>query len=393
MERSGAVLQRVVNGLRSRVIGVGTDKSSIDSQTPSQPTPEVRYFPQEEDRHAEDLRLSIGELFPLMAFRQVPQYSLERITMPIAGSDLMDASQTRGLIGGIERFRCVNVSLQCGLDEDLPIFPHIGTFLTVTVPHSRSQKCGLDLWSARSYHASRPEDFRERKSFVAFRQDQDSLQEVDLFDESLTSKNRAHQVVGELKAIFRRLRSEFLTSEASRIHLTPAQKAMVEAVTRRGMAIHQNPGSRGLRDQFVLIGSIGEKRELLDLTVIFSAASNLGKSEWKNPRVLDHLDLNWGERKIRGLTTSEIIVNPQRAEDHNYRFKGRGTLRVWRKGANEHLASVSTNLHQVDNLRPFVSVPDYLSAMFKRHLCERLNVPLDKNAAYSGVLLGTSIPD
>ncbi len=393
MERpKGAVLERVGELWRG-LTAWGTVQSEQDSESPTKPRQEVRYFPGVEDRDAQDLRLSVGELLPLMYFRQVPQFSLARIVMPIAGGDLMDAPIIRGLIGGIERSPCVDVKLQCGLDIDLPVFPHREAWVRVAIPHGQKQKCGLELWSARSYREFHPDDFKERKGFFAFRQDEDSLQEFSLFDGSLTSINRAHQVVGELKAIFRRLRREFLVSEASRISLTPAQKAMVEAVNRLGMEINQNSESRGLRDQFALIGEVGDKRELADLTIVFSAASSGGESAWKNPRVLDALDISWGERrKVKGKTASEIIVSPDRAQYHSYSFNGRGTLRIWPNGADEHLVSVDTHLRQVDSNPPFLSVQYYPTAMFKRHLLSRLGVPLDRNAPYSGVLLGTSIP-
>ena len=385
MQRVGELL----SGLTAR----RTVKPGVVSEPFLKPRERLHYFPGVEDRDAADLRLSIGELFPLMAFRQVPQFTLVSIGMPIAGRDLVDAQKIRGLIGGIENSPCVNVSLKCGLNDEFGVLPQIEARVQVTIPHSQNQERGLDLWSARSYHDGHPDDFREKKSFTAFRQDQDGLQEVNLFDESLTSKNRAHQVVGELKAIFRRLRREFLISEASRICLTPAQKAMVEAVNRCGMEINQDYESRGLRDQFVLIGTVGEKRELADLTVVFSTADAGGESAWKNPRVLDALDLTWGRRrKDRGVTYSEIIADPVRAQFNPYHVKGRGTLRIWPEGADEHLVSIDTHLHQVGNHPPFQWVQNFPTAMFKRHLLERLNVSFDRNATYSGVLLGTSIP-
>lgn len=195
------------------------------------------------------------------------------------------------------------------------------------------------------------------------------------------------QIINGLNAVVKGLRAEFFAREVERANaiLTPTQSELVEAIRERGMAIHAGSNKRGFYDHFVLAGYVGSNRRLEKLCVVFSAASDNRKSQWKSHNVLDGLELPSLDKSTRFSVTSATDEDPN--EDRISGFALVGRIGLAQRGGR-HIPLELREANREGMMRGQVS--DIPSALFRRFLIERIGATEFENRA--PILLATSIP-
>lgn len=378
----------------------------ILSFLPGRRSPDVRVAPQppvvdpvpvrqphiEKDPRNPKLRQGIEELAELISFKPFKEREVNRTVseeFPLMPSDLEGVRPLRRLLA-IHRFPYVAVGFTVGgsINPDIPnvyqLFANRKASLTLQVlgetPLVRASALVID--TGRIVRSYRPDEFLDETVTVKRLRKKKNIYDKGEDDLAYRSDVRPQQIVNGVTDVVRSLRSEFLAQEEARAQeiLTPTQRALVEAIRERAMAIHGGSNNRGFLDHFSIEGYVDSRERLEKISVVFSLAADSKKARnnaaWKNVKVFDGLVLPTLDR------TTHFTVSP--VNDHYY--KATGGIGTGRPGVRR----TPIELHGVNRegmMRGNVS--DIPSQLFRRFLYERTGAFEFENKA--PILLATSI--
>lgn len=363
-----------------------TPKEEFAIQHPSAYVSDPRYL---------KVKQGIKELFSLATFGSSETY----LVLPVKGSDLKQARGVTRFLPGAINTEVLSVEIDNGVRRGYYMVRGetrtrvIGSSLSVTIPRDERFRPNLKYKGVQI--STKEYDLKEGDPYSAQRLHFERSP-IDSGIQNLLKSREANPVlaVEQLQRVVKGLRAEFAQREAERAEdlLNPRQRGLVRAIMEKGMEIwarSQFEGADSTRNEFVLIGDIGENKKSTEIGVIFSASGDHRTwGEWTSRNVLEGLRISWPYkgRVLVGETHSFLDVGDQ--TEKYYDARGEINLERTHGGHRYLMDRMPVSIFHPKDLYKY-DVGHLIRGYFENFLMARVGIePQLKDR----ILLATSMP-